>query len=287
MKKLLIMIFLITCLTFFAVDEIKIIDNLIITSTFSDFRNDHFHTGIDVSGKDQNLYTLNDCEVVFYNNTRKKSIRYGNGNFIVLESKDHNFRYNYSHLKDYTINKYITNYKKGDMIGTAGNSGYSSGDHLHFEIELLKEGKLVNPLKYIPVKDTIKPTIKDIYIINDSEKTSLLQFKNYQIKKNSRLFIQCYDKIDNSKYEMVPYKISLFIDGEEKTTICFDYLNKINQNFYVNDDLKFEDIYANMADFDFFLTNLNLIPGVCGLKIQISDFNGNKEEFKRPIKITL
>jgi len=287
MRNLLVIIFLASCLTSFANDELRITDNIIITATFSDFRNDHFHTGIDVSGKDQKLYSIDDSEVIFYNNSRKTGIRYGNGNFIVLESRDHKFRYNYSHIKDYTINKDITGYNKGELIGIAGNSGYSSGDHLHFEIELLTGNKLVNPLKFIQVKDSLKPVIKDIYIINDTEKTSLLQFKNYHIKKNSRLFIQCFDRIDNSKYNVAPYKLRVLIDGEEKKNICFDYLDKINQNFYVNGDLKFEDIYVNKTDFDFFLMNLNLIPGVCGLKIEVEDNSGNKQEFKTPITIIL
>ncbi|MBN2546714.1 MAG: M23 family metallopeptidase [Spirochaetes bacterium] len=287
MKYLFVILFLLSSIMFFSEDEIKIMDKILITSAFCDFRNDHFHTGIDISGKDQKIYSLTDCEMIFYNSTRKGSIRYGRGNFITLESNDHKFRYNYSHIKDYTINKNIFNYKKGDLIGISGNSGYSSGDHLHFEIELLEDTKLANPMKFIKVHDTLKPIIKDIIIVNDSERSSLLQYKNYNIKKRSKLFIQCFDKIDNSKYNITPYKISLFIDGEEKKTICFDILNKINENFYTDDNLKFEDIYVNMTNFDYFLGDLNIIPGVCGLKIIVEDYHGNKEEFKRPIKITL
>jgi murein DD-endopeptidase MepM/ murein hydrolase activator NlpD len=36
---------------------------------------------------------------------------------------------------------------RGDVIGYMGNSGRSTGHHLHYEIE--KNGKNVNPLNYM------------------------------------------------------------------------------------------------------------------------------------------
>jgi murein DD-endopeptidase MepM/ murein hydrolase activator NlpD len=40
--------------------------------------------------------------------------------------------------------------RKGDVVGKAGNTGTSTGIHLHFEI--LKDGKHVNPLSYVRFK---------------------------------------------------------------------------------------------------------------------------------------
>lgn len=37
--------------------------------------------------------------------------------------------------------------RKGDVVGQAGNTGTSSGVHLHFEI--IKDGTHVNPLSYV------------------------------------------------------------------------------------------------------------------------------------------
>jgi murein DD-endopeptidase MepM/ murein hydrolase activator NlpD len=39
--------------------------------------------------------------------------------------------------------------KRGDVIGRIGDSGYSQGTHLHFELEI--DGRVVNPLKYIDI----------------------------------------------------------------------------------------------------------------------------------------
>lgn len=37
---------------------------------------------------------------------------------------------------------------KGQVIGNGGRTGYATGNHLHFEVR--KDGKIVNPLSYLP-----------------------------------------------------------------------------------------------------------------------------------------
>ncbi|HOV14075.1 MAG TPA: hypothetical protein PK771_07310, partial [Spirochaetota bacterium] len=66
----------------------------------------------------------------------------------------------------------------------------------------------------------------------------------------------------------------------------FDYMKKTENSYVVSDtNLRFEDIYANKEDFDFFLVEFYSLPNLVGLKITVEDFHGNKTEFKRPIRI--
>jgi len=37
---------------------------------------------------------------------------------------------------------------KGQVLGAGGRTGYATGNHLHFEVR--KDGKVVNPLSYLP-----------------------------------------------------------------------------------------------------------------------------------------
>lgn len=70
--------------------------------------------------------------------------RRGSGNQIVL---DHGYGYKsvYSHLNDINV-KQGKSVKRGDEIGTVGNTGLSAGPHLHYEV--LFNGEAVNPVNY-------------------------------------------------------------------------------------------------------------------------------------------
>ncbi len=68
----------------------------------------------------------------------------GYGNFVII---DHGNGYEslYAHLKDFSIKK-GQKVDKGQEIGHLGNTGMSTGPHLHFEIRL--NGENVNPFDY-------------------------------------------------------------------------------------------------------------------------------------------
>ncbi|HHP0450293.1 TPA: M23 family metallopeptidase [Vibrio harveyi] len=69
----------------------------------------------------------------------------GYGNFIMLR---HNFGFmtSYAHLSQFKVNKgeFV---RKGDIIGNCGNSGNSTGPHLHYEVHF--SGMLLNPRTFI------------------------------------------------------------------------------------------------------------------------------------------
>ncbi len=76
-----------------------------------------------------------------------KSISYsrrGYGNKIEI---DHDFGYVtlYAHLYGFNVKK-GQKVKRGDVIGFVGNSGLSTGPHLHYEVH--KNGKRINPVNY-------------------------------------------------------------------------------------------------------------------------------------------
>lgn len=69
---------------------------------------------------------------------------WGYGREVVI---DHGFGYKtrYAHLSSFIVNEGDT-VKRGDLIGLVGNSGKSTGPHLHYEVE--KDGHKVNPINF-------------------------------------------------------------------------------------------------------------------------------------------
>ena len=67
------------------------------------------------------------------------------GNYVILNHAD-GLQTLYGHMTAYSV-KIGQKVAQGAVIGTVGNTGYSTGPHLHFG--LFKGGAAVNPLKYL------------------------------------------------------------------------------------------------------------------------------------------
>lgn len=67
------------------------------------------------------------------------------GNYVILEN-EHGYELRYAHMDSRSVSAgdMVT---KGDEIGTVGNTGTSTGYHLH--LELLKDGQRLNPIFYM------------------------------------------------------------------------------------------------------------------------------------------
>src|SRR5690606_26967595 len=96
------------------------------------------HTGIDLTGN-KNIKAADAGEVEFV------GTKNGYGKTIIINHKN-GFKTLYGHLNSYSVSK-GDKVDTGDKIGVMGNTGRSTGVHLHFEI--IKNGKHVNPLSYL------------------------------------------------------------------------------------------------------------------------------------------
>jgi len=99
------------------------------------------HYGIDIAVKvGEPIYATATGFVVFSGWT------YNMGNYIILYHGDDYFTI-YGHNETNFVNTrdFV---KKGDVIGSAGGTGISSGPHLHFEV--WKDGNAIDPLEFFP-----------------------------------------------------------------------------------------------------------------------------------------
>ena len=116
-----------------------------LSSSFG-YRSDPFsgrkkhHSGVDFALKPGNpVYATGDGVVI-----NVKFELFGYGNQVLI---DHGFGYKtrYAHLKNIGVAEGMK-VKRGECIGISGNSGRSSGPHLHYEV--LYKDRHVNPANY-------------------------------------------------------------------------------------------------------------------------------------------
>jgi hypothetical protein len=171
---------------------------LYLSAPFGSLRDNHFHSGMDIRTYEKEglpVYAVADGYI-----SRIKYSPYGYGKALYI---DHPNGYTsvYGHLQNANgaIASYIKKYqyqiqsfdfdhfpgrdripvKKGDTIGWSGNTGGSTGPHLHFEIRNTKTEEIINPQWFgIPVVDEQAPAIKKLctYIFTSNGSK---QFKQY------------------------------------------------------------------------------------------------------------
>lgn len=91
-----------------------------------------FHAGIDLRAKMKTPIYAPANAVVEYARFHKKS---GYGNLVIL-SHNYGFKTLYGHLEKIKV-KSGDIVKKGDLIALSGNTGLSSGPHLHYEVKYI------------------------------------------------------------------------------------------------------------------------------------------------------
>jgi hypothetical protein len=100
------------------------------------------HWGLDLAGNEGEGVFSTDAGVVVYAGWNN----YGYGNMIMVDHGN-NFQSLYAHLSGISVGC-GQSVGQGDLIGTIGNTGRSSGSHLHFEIRAISSW--VNPWDVLP-----------------------------------------------------------------------------------------------------------------------------------------
>ena len=98
------------------------------------------HNGMDFSAPSGTyIYATGDGTVI--------KAEHGYGGYGKMITIDHGFGYEtrYAHMQSFKVDE-GDEVKRGQLIGTVGSTGTSSGPHVHYEV--LKNGKAINPISY-------------------------------------------------------------------------------------------------------------------------------------------
>ncbi len=171
---------------------------LILAGTFGELRSNHFHAGIDIKTQQRQglpIYAIGDGSV-----TRIKISHWGYGKAIYV-AHPNGYTSVYGHLRKFSpsLEEYIKKIQyqkrsyeveifpdygelkvaKGEVIAYSGNTGGSSGPHLHFEIRSSISEKPTNPLLYgYEVRDATNPSVLKLYGFPLSKDAQINQSQN-------------------------------------------------------------------------------------------------------------
>jgi murein DD-endopeptidase MepM/ murein hydrolase activator NlpD len=109
------------------------------------------HLGIDLANKKGTpIFASHDGKVIYVGTGFR-----GYGRLIMIEGESGDYATLYAHLHKTRVRPGMW-VKQGDVIGTMGNTGRSTGTHLHFEIRTLQGA--VDPLAYLPKVSDERPS---------------------------------------------------------------------------------------------------------------------------------
>jgi murein DD-endopeptidase MepM/ murein hydrolase activator NlpD len=73
------------------------------------------------------------------------------GNFVIIRHK-HGYYTRYAHLQSSRV-KLGQSVQQGEVIGYIGNTGISTGPHLHYEVHIGSD--VVDPYRYITLRSRV------------------------------------------------------------------------------------------------------------------------------------
>ncbi|HRJ31913.1 MAG TPA: M23 family metallopeptidase [Cyclobacteriaceae bacterium] len=101
----------------------------------------------------------------------------GRGNYVHLTAYKDGKIHRFYHMQDGSTDNVKTgdNISRGDEIGKIGNTGHSTGNHLHYEVRS-KNGAVLNPINENPGLKNGSSSTKSVIRTPVEDKTSSLKF---------------------------------------------------------------------------------------------------------------
>ncbi len=174
-----------------------------LSGTFGELRSGHFHSGIDIKSIDgKRGHAIRAVADGYVSRIKVRAGGYGNALYI---KHPNGYTSVYAHMDRYKkeIQQYVKRQqykrqsfsvdlylkkgqfpvKKGEQVGYMGNTGRSSGPHLHFELRDSKNSHPINPLLFgLKMEDTKRPRIHQIKVYYFDDNKELFAEKIYDVK---------------------------------------------------------------------------------------------------------
>jgi hypothetical protein len=254
---------------------------LYLSAPFGSLRDNHFHSGMDIRTFEKEGLPVYAVADGYVSRIKVSAVGYGKAVYI---NHPNGYTSVYAHLLKYegTIASYIKSIhyleqkfeldnfpnkdlikiKKGEIIGWSGNSGGSTGPHLHFEIRDTKQEESINPQLFgIPGVDLFNPTLKRlvVYALNNNHPVvqhNIAINENNSIKTDSGTLlldtliiakgptgfgIEAYDYLMNENKTYSIYCTDFFFNQIKRFSYRIDRVN-FAETKYINTHIDY-DLY--------------------------------------------
>jgi hypothetical protein len=290
---------------------------LSLSANFGELRPDHFHSGIDiktlgVTGKEVvatasgYIYRISISpggfgKALYLRHPSGYSTVYGHLDRFIPEVEEYIVNQQYE-KKNYTITVFPPKdkfqFKQGELIAYSGNTGSSSGPHLHYEIRKSASETPVNPLLFdFGTGDDIVPVIEKL-MVYPSTKNTLINNRNnierftvsgghgnYFLPSGSELRIsgpagfgiKAYDLLNDSYNKCAVYEIEMKIDSLSLFRYVMDEFS-FSETRYINSHIDYGTYIKERTRYQktFILPNDKLSVYQDVVNRGIFNFNENK-----------
>ena len=236
-----------------------------LSGNFGEIRSDHFHSGIDIKTQGSTGHQVSSVEKGYISRIKVQANGYGKSIYI---SHPNGYTSVYGHLDRYrediasyvermqykkqshTVDLYMDKsafpLEKGEIIAYSGNTGSSSGPHLHFEIRSTANQHPTNVLSYnFDIKDQRAPRFHSLYVYPMNSSSQV----NGKTERFSSKVVR-----DNGIYT-IPYGSTLEASGVLGISVeVFDYLDGASNRcgihtleMYVDNNLSYSHIMDEFA----------------------------------------
>jgi len=256
---------------------------VVLTATFGESRGDHFHSGVDLGGGDQEIRPIAAGELVFSFEEGQDlaSVPVGLGSYLVLQHQN-GVRSLYAHLEAGSMPRERKSFDGSGSLGRVGATGYSLGKHLHLTIIDTEMRSLINPLAVLPpLPDRQTPVIKELQLRAGREPAVVRSGASFR-QGTTEVLAQLYDLREDVPFawRMAAYRISLYQDGREVAALRLDGLHeKLRADgsprlALLESGLAFEELYQ--SEWLLRIGEVKLVPGQTTLSLFVADYAGNE-----------
>jgi murein DD-endopeptidase MepM/ murein hydrolase activator NlpD len=189
---------------------------------------DEFHYGIDFAAQKGTPVVASEPGVV--TKAVRNNDRSGLGNYIEI-SHPNNTTTTYGHLDTLLVNLQ-QKVKRGDVLGTVGSTGRSTGPHLHFEVNIA--GTPVDPLSG-KTAFTVKPSPLAMAAVNAEAKARCAELLLIVVDENATLMKECLQSGGKKAKDIL---ISRFQEGRSRA--IRDRNTLLNDCTYVDENQKLQ-----------------------------------------------